>query len=151
MPENALDNNKGIFIDIEQWEPWQKKGDVVGLLGFTPAGWVAAFTGYYPGPDKAFPVTIGWDAFTLQPNEWYTVRLEVDFVRKKFTFFSIRGPGVDKSWHFYIPIPLGYHDNPLPDEWVAVAIYIGVRELTEQEGMYALFDNVEFGVMKQGD
>lgn len=146
VPEDALDNNHGIYIDIEQFNTWSEKGDHVGMVGFTPAGRVVSFYGYHPGPDSSAYQTIEFDAFTLHPNKWYTVQLEVDFAKERITFFSIHGPGVDRSWN--LNNNFAYHANPFPDEWIAVAIYIGVRDLTEQEGMYALFDNVEFGVIK---
>jgi len=78
-------------IGIENFE---EEHNVSAYIYITASGILNYATG---NTQDSFDL-VPFDTVTLLPNEWYYIRLEADFIKRKYISFDIQGKNVDKHY-----------------------------------------------------
>ena len=78
-------------IGIENFE---EKYNVSAYIYITASG----ILNYATGNEQNSFDLVPFDGINLLPNEWYYIRLEADFVKRRYISFDIQGKNVDKHY-----------------------------------------------------
>lgn len=151
LPDDVLFGIDHEFIEGVGKPLWVSGGDWMScvVIQRTGAVWVATGTAETmkgkPSGERSWKILdLG---AKLQPNAWYLLRCEADFGARQFRRFSVKGPGVDKSFDLS-GLSLDY-PNMIPFSDRAMSYYVAAmrgRGMAKGSGKPVVyFDDVEGG------